>query len=110
MSFGRADFVGVSKHCFELFFELSIASEDTLSFVVLSFRVRIVEIVAHNRFEPVECVASEKSGGTQDLAFLVPNRACIESEVCLHLREESLDTSVLPIVRLRRSELVAVPS
>ena len=63
MSFGRADFVGVPKYCLKLLLELSIASEDALGFVVLSLRVRMVEIVAYNRFEPVKCVTSEKSGG-----------------------------------------------
>ena len=61
MSFGRADFVRVPKHYLKLFLELSIASEDTLSLVVLLFKIRIIEIVAYNRFELVKCVTSEKS-------------------------------------------------
>ena len=62
MSFSCADFIGIPKYYLKLFLELSIASEDTLSFVVLLFRIRIIKIVAYNRFELVKYVTSKKSG------------------------------------------------
>lgn len=63
MSFGYTDFVGVPKYYLKLLLELSIASKDALGFVILSLKVRIIEIVTYNRFELVKCVTSEKSSG-----------------------------------------------
>ena len=63
MSFSRIDFIRILKHYFKLFLKLSIASEDTLSLIVLSFKVRIIKIIAYNRFKLVKCVALKKSSG-----------------------------------------------
>ena len=61
MSFGYIDFVRIPKYYFKLFLKLSIALKDTLSFVILSFKVRIIKIVVYNKFELVKYVALKKS-------------------------------------------------
>ena len=63
MLFSYIDFVRILKYYFKLFLKLSIALEDILSFVVLSFKIKIIKIVAYNKFELVKYVALKKSSG-----------------------------------------------
>ena len=63
MLFSYINFVKILKYYFKLFLKLSITLKDTLSFIILSFKVRIIKIVAYNKFELVKYVALEKSSG-----------------------------------------------
>jgi hypothetical protein len=88
----------ISKHLADLFLELSIALEYTLSEFFLIILVRILQEVLKRWFELLKCFSLKSIYSECNLGSLIGKTVDIVGEVCLHLDKLSSQLVLATVV------------